>query len=88
MKTYLEVPFEEKDAVKRLGAKWEAGSRRWYIEDQSDLRPFWKWLPEKGERPVSGGKSSEAKKKGKKKTKPKWEEFLNKNDKRYGRLNA
>lgn len=88
MKTYLEVPFEEKDAVKRLGAKWEAGTRRWYIENEPDLRPFWKWLPEKEKKPVSGGKVPGATKKGKKKNPPKWEDFLKKNDKRYGKLNG
>ena len=28
---YLQVPYEEKDAAKRLGARWDSGAERWYI---------------------------------------------------------
>ncbi|KAG5184272.1 hypothetical protein JKP88DRAFT_315256 [Tribonema minus] len=30
MKVYLEVPYDEREAVKRLGAKWDAAAKRWY----------------------------------------------------------
>ena len=30
---YLAVPFEEKDEVKKLGAKWDNNEKKWYILD-------------------------------------------------------
>ena len=38
MKTYLYVPFEEKDFVKKLGAKWDKENRSWYILDDNKKR--------------------------------------------------
>ena len=32
MKTFLNVPFEEKDKAKRLGAKWDFANKKWYWE--------------------------------------------------------
>lgn len=29
---YLNVPYEEKDDVKRLGAKWDVSAKKWYYE--------------------------------------------------------
>ena len=43
--TYLTVSFKEKDAVKGLGARWDAAARRWYVPDGQDLTPFGEWLP-------------------------------------------
>lgn len=31
MKTYLNVPFAEKDFAKRYGAKWDAAAKKWYV---------------------------------------------------------
>ena len=45
MKTNLQVPFAEKDEAKRLGARWDAANKVWYIKDQQDLTPFLRWLP-------------------------------------------
>ena len=28
---YLNVPYEEKDAAKKLGARWDPEQRKWYI---------------------------------------------------------
>lgn len=42
----LIVPFMEKDDAKRLGARWNSGSKRWYIPDGADTAPFARWLPE------------------------------------------
>lgn len=42
--TYLTVSFKEKDAVKALGARWDAAARRWYVPDGHDLAPFGEWL--------------------------------------------
>ena len=40
----LNVPFEEKDEVKRLGAKWDKKAMKWKIYHQQKAK-FTKWLP-------------------------------------------
>ena len=41
----LQVPFPEKDEAKRLGARWDAQLKRWYIPEGMDHTAFDKWLP-------------------------------------------
>jgi len=45
MRTNLQVPFAEKDEAKRLGARWDATRKTWYIENVPDAAAFAKWLP-------------------------------------------
>ncbi len=40
---YLNVPKEEKDEAKALGAKWDKYQKAWYVEKGTDLEPFAKW---------------------------------------------
>ncbi len=40
MRINLVAPFAEKDAVKALGARWDAANKNWYIIDVKDLTPF------------------------------------------------
>jgi hypothetical protein len=40
---YLEVPMEEKDAAKALGAKWDAGTKKWHC-DPAEKDKFAKWF--------------------------------------------
>jgi len=42
-KTYLNVPFSQKDAAKVLGAKWDAGKKKWYAPSGLDISLFEKW---------------------------------------------
>lgn len=42
----LNVPFMEKDEAKRLGARWNAGAKRWCVPPGIDLTPFGRWLPD------------------------------------------
>lgn len=42
----LNVPFMEKDDAKRLGARWNSASKRWYIPGGVDNAPFARWLPD------------------------------------------
>ena len=42
-KTYLNVPFAEKDAAKALGAKWDATHKKWYAPANADITLFTKW---------------------------------------------
>lgn len=43
--TYLDVPFKAKDEAKALGARWDAGARKWYVPEGKELTPFSAWLP-------------------------------------------
>jgi exodeoxyribonuclease VII large subunit len=43
-KTYLTVPFKEKDQAKNLGARWDGDARKWYVPDGFDIAPFSQWL--------------------------------------------
>lgn len=45
MRLNLKVPFAEKDEAKKLGARWDAGRKVWYIEGKEDVAPFAKWSP-------------------------------------------
>ncbi len=45
MRVNLKVPIEEKDQARRLGAKWDAARRTWYVEDVERLEPFMQWIP-------------------------------------------
>ena len=45
MRITLVTPFAEKDAVKALGARWDASKKHWYIVDVADLTPFMRWIP-------------------------------------------
>jgi len=42
-KTYLNVPFSQKDAAKALGAKWDASKKKWYAPSSIDIVLFKKW---------------------------------------------
>jgi hypothetical protein len=43
-KTFLKVPYAEKDAAKNLGARWDAAKRKWYIPPGLDQSLFSKWV--------------------------------------------
>jgi len=44
-KTYLNVPYAEKDAAKALGGKWDPAKKKWYVPANIDIKPFVKWQP-------------------------------------------
>lgn len=41
----LNVPYAEKDAARELGAKWDAGKKKWYVPVGVLATPFAKWMP-------------------------------------------
>lgn len=43
-KTYIFVPFKEKEEAKALGAKWDRKASSWYIPDNLEQSKFNKWL--------------------------------------------
>jgi Domain of unknown function (DUF5710) len=42
-KTYLNVPYAQKDAVKALGARWDAANKKWFVPADVDITLFAKW---------------------------------------------
>lgn len=58
---YLDVPYEEKDAAKELGAKWDRQERSWYIPPGADMESFKKWVPQEGEKNLQPQKQQEDK---------------------------
>lgn len=51
----LNVPFTEKDEAKRLGARWNGASKRWYIPAGVDESAFARWLPMQLSEAISNG---------------------------------
>lgn len=45
MRMNLKVPFAEKDEAKKLGARWDAARKLWYIDGQVDVAAFSRWSP-------------------------------------------
>lgn len=44
-KTFLEVQFDDRQAAKAVGAKWDPQAKHWYAPRGSDLDRFTVWLP-------------------------------------------
>ena len=42
-KTYLNVPYAQKDAAKALGARWDAANKKWFVPAGKDIAPFAQW---------------------------------------------
>lgn len=40
---YLDVPYSDKQAAKKLGAQWDADRQAWYVPPGADPQPFAKW---------------------------------------------
>jgi len=46
-KTYLTVPFKEKERAKAGGARWDRKKKLWFVPEGGDLNKVTPWLPEK-----------------------------------------
>lgn len=46
-KTYLTVPFQEKNRAKAAGARWDRKKKLWFVPEGGDLAKVGPWLPEK-----------------------------------------
>ncbi|MDY0203757.1 MAG: zincin-like metallopeptidase domain-containing protein [Desulfovibrio desulfuricans] len=44
-KTFLAVPYKEKEQAKKLGAKWDKENKLWYAPEGTDLTPLAAWMP-------------------------------------------
>lgn len=45
MRVDLKVPYKDNREARRLGARWDAGRKVWYVENRENLVPFLKWMP-------------------------------------------
>ncbi|CCO24042.1 zincin-like metallopeptidase domain-containing protein [Maridesulfovibrio hydrothermalis] len=45
-KTYLKVPFSEKEEAKKHGAKWDKDQKMWFAPEGADLDKLSPWLPD------------------------------------------
>ena len=45
MRIELQVPFEDKDKAKKLGARWDPKKKVWYLPEGLDAHLFQQWLP-------------------------------------------
>ena len=50
-KTFLNVPYKEKEQAKKLGAKWDKENKLWFAPEGTDLNQLSAWLPEKARTP-------------------------------------
>ncbi|CCE25800.1 strawberry notch-like NTP hydrolase domain-containing protein [Methylotuvimicrobium alcaliphilum] len=46
-RTYINVPYQEKDDAKKLGARWDRQERSWFIPPGVDPEPFANWTTHK-----------------------------------------
>lgn len=45
MRMNLKVPFNEKDEAKKLGARWDAARKLWYVGSDENIAAFARWAP-------------------------------------------
>ena len=45
MALYLDVPYEQKDQAKIIGAKWDRDRKHWYAVNKYDYYKFLDWIP-------------------------------------------
>lgn len=59
MRLNLKVPFAEKDEAKKLGARWDAARKLWYIDDKTDVAAFIRWSPVPHDAAAGAGQASQ-----------------------------
>jgi hypothetical protein len=45
MRMNLKVPFAEKDEAKKLGARWDAARKLWYVDSEEKIAACARWSP-------------------------------------------
>ncbi|MDR1083351.1 MAG: DUF5710 domain-containing protein [Deltaproteobacteria bacterium] len=53
--TILKVPFEEKEAARELGAKWDPDSKVWYVPEGLETDKFERWAVKESARTAPAG---------------------------------
>jgi hypothetical protein len=46
MRVNLKVPYSQKHHAKKLGARWDAALKTWYVEDVEHIGRFLQWVPD------------------------------------------
>ncbi|WP_174292549.1 DUF5710 domain-containing protein [Sphingomonas bacterium] len=46
---YLAVPYDQRDAARAAGARWDATAKSWYIGERADREALARWLPNASE---------------------------------------
>lgn len=44
MSLFINIPYNEKDEAKKLGAKWNPNVKKWYVTDRRNYCRFSKWI--------------------------------------------
>ena len=44
-KNYIDVPFDDKELAKQLGARWDNEKKSWFYYDRSQISKVKKWFP-------------------------------------------
>lgn len=44
MALLLNVAYAEKEEAKKLGARWNAELKKWYVQNREDYPKFKKWI--------------------------------------------
>ena len=52
-RTWLAVPFQEREAAKALGAKWDKDAKCWFAPAGADLERLDKWVPKQPQQEVA-----------------------------------
>lgn len=52
MALLLNVPYQEKDSAKALGAKWNPELKKWYVQNYQDYPKFIQWIDDVGEHSI------------------------------------
>ena len=53
-KTFIAVPFTEKDEARALGARWDRREQSWYVPAGNDLAPFGRWTQQSARETTEG----------------------------------
>ena len=54
-RTYLAVPYAEKDAAKQAGARWDKTEKAWFVPTGVSVDAFAQWIPAKGSVHIDAG---------------------------------
>jgi len=54
-RTYLAVPYAEKDAAKQAGARWDKTEKAWFVPAGVSVDAFTQWMPAKGSMHIDAG---------------------------------
>ena len=46
MRYYINANYDEREDVKKLGARWDGKCKKWYFDKKEDIPKFKKWLPD------------------------------------------